>query len=266
MSDDYKFIYVVGGRSFAYLINPYFYSIEIIVNNGVMTTNTSVLYTNSLFGATESDIVRINDYVYILFGSYLKTFSSPTITALNYKTGYPSVFSFSDNMSIYGHRAAHYGNSIYVFGGGLSINSLISDNKATNRFYKLQFSDSDIPSLNCSTGTVFNETCLPCPAGTYYSNSVCVDCPTGTFSNNIALKNRLQCIPCAYSHFSPHTGATYCLECSSNSYCPIGSSYQMGNFSIETFQISNLKLIQETLLIYLNLLRIYGMGLFECWG
>lgn len=45
LSDDYKFIYVVGGRSFAYLINPYFYYIEIIVNNGVMTTNISVLDT-----------------------------------------------------------------------------------------------------------------------------------------------------------------------------------------------------------------------------
>ena len=178
----------------------------------------------------------MNDYVYIIFGSYWNFNSSPNITALNYKTGEITVFNLSDNMSIYGHRASHYADSIYVFGGGLSINSLLSENTATNAFYRLKFTDNDRPSPNCSTGTFLNKTCQPCPAGTYYNSINCSGCPAGTFSNKIALKSVLQCLPCAYSHYSPVAGATYCVECSSNVYCPIGSSYVRDDFSIEAYK------------------------------
>ena len=233
-------VYIVGGMSYLLQPNQYLYQITLNSNNQVFTTSTTVLFTSSYLSVSEFDIVTTANFVYLLYGSFWNYYSIKNITVFNFETKEVSTFEVSGNMNFYGHSASHYADSIYVFGGGVSVDSVKQNNLVTNGFFKLKITSDDSFYLNCSEGTIGDD-CTPCSWGTIAKSGACEPCPPGTFSTSIASISFSQCFPCNYGEFSDKLGAYYCLQCESDAFCPIGSTKVQQDFygpSYESYQPS----------------------------
>ena len=65
---------------------------------------------------------------------------------------------------------------------------------------------ANIPS-NTNAQTFYQ--CMPCQAGTYYSNGSCAKCPAGTYSQETGATSSNTCRPCPDYQWSD-AGSTYC--------------------------------------------------------
>lgn len=155
-------------------------------------------------------------------------------------------------MLISSHTAVHYADSIYIFGGAVSADNIALESETTNNFFKLTRSADILNTLQCSIGTI-GEDCLPCGPGYFANDNVCTPCSVGTYSTSVASSSIFTCIPCAINSSNPNPGSTYCMDCPSYSYCPIGSSKlakrseilqyhssQPHDYELQTVYISNI--------------------------
>lgn len=215
-------VYVIGGRLINFKPVNTIYKIQILEKNKEFSTVTSLHHEYSMALPSQSGFVKSGDYVYLIFGAYWEYISVPYIFELNYKTKAETMWPFDTEYSIYSHIAEHYKDSIYVFGGGISIGRIIMGMSANNNLLKIDRSESVLTRLECSRGTI-GDTCEPCKAGYYEQNSECIPCPSGRYSVIIASTTAFQCLPCDYGFFNYKEGNSYCFECLSQDYCPIGS-------------------------------------------
>ena len=214
-------MYVLGGMDINYKPSTSFYKVTLLENNS--KTATSLLYNTINPIASKTSMVKQGDFIYIAFGSYWENIVFPTIFIFNFKTYEEYLMQFSAEFALYGHTTVHYGDSLYIIGGSSTISRIEVGFIANNELYKLTRSPSDVIYLGCSDGTLEPD-CTPCPVGYLFQNSQCEPCPTGTFSTKIALVSYSQCTDCAFGSYTSKTGSTYCIDCPTGSYCPIGSS------------------------------------------
>ena len=222
-SDPDLAIYVLGGMASNYSPSTALYKISLTVSDGVYSTNTSLIHNTLQQIASETSMVRTGDLIYIVFGSYWKKMAVSHIMVFNYKTYEEYYIDFDSEFALYGHTVAHYGDSLYIIGGGCTIAGVEFGFLANNVLYKLTRSESDLVYLACSDGTIEPD-CTPCPAGYVFQAGACVPCPPGTFSTVIASTSYNLCQHCMYGTYSSKGGATYCIDCPTGAYCPIGAS------------------------------------------
>ena len=217
-------LYTLGGMRSSYEASTSLYKINLIETNGVYTTSTALVHNTSIPVTSEAAMIKNGDFVYVVFGTYWKKLAFPRILVFNYKTYEENYITLDSEFALYGHTAIQYGDSIYIIGGSSTIAGIELGFIPNNNFYKLRRSLSDPVYLDCSDGTIEPD-CVPCPAGQVFQNFECVPCPTGRFSTSIASTSYLQCSRCVFGTYNSAPGATYCIDCPSSSYCPIGSSF-----------------------------------------
>ncbi|OMJ94323.1 hypothetical protein SteCoe_2523 [Stentor coeruleus] len=208
---------VVGGSSFEEFPNFFWYQIEVLED----FFNVSVKMSSDYFYYTDNALVVSKDYFYIIYGSVMSRYMKSDICKVHLITGEVEILKLPIDSGAYGHSACHWKNSIYVFGGGKSLDAFRLENSITNNFFKIENSDNSI-DIECSISTI-GKNCTPCIPGEYYYNKQCIPCPKGKFSSVIAAFGEEQCIPCPAGTYSNKIGADYCLECPYEFYCPLGS-------------------------------------------
>ena len=222
-SDPELVIYVLGGIISNYNPSTALYKINLIEANGVYSTSTSIVHNTLEPIAAEASMVRTGDLIYVVFGSYWKRLAISQIMVFNYKTYEEYYIELDYELALYGHTASHYGDSLYIIGGGSTIGGIKLGFTGNNVLYKLTRSESDPVYLACSDGTIEPE-CTPCPEGYVFQGSGCLPCPAGTFSTVRASTSYSMCAHCMFGTYSSKEGGTYCLDCPTGAYCPIGSS------------------------------------------
>ena len=213
-------IYVIGGSSFSGIPNQNLYKVTININTFSMKID--IVYVSSAIAVNYPSISVAGDYAFLFFGNYFNLVVKPSIFAINYNNIAIIPLEFNYSLGLYGHTVEYFKDSFYIFGGGFSIDSLITTGNTYNTVYKFS-RNSNGPFFVCSDGAIPPD-CEPCPVGTYFSNGICVKCSPGTASDKIASINSRQCFPCNYGYYSNKSGSAYCIQCTTNHYCPIRSS------------------------------------------
>jgi hypothetical protein len=138
-------------------------------------------------------------------------------------------------------------------------------------------------NFTCSDG-FYGDLCEMCPPGTYnyFSNSMtCQPCLPGTSSDDYALNNYAQCLPCEYGSYTENFGSKFCFDCANTIDCkfrtilpksrefipsfvnsqpsPFNDKVSDSENYIKTVQISVFSLIALLFLIYLlhNKLKLF---------
>lgn len=217
-------IYVVGGSTFQHFPN------NCVIQIYLSSSGTSILKIinkpgssmDFIDGVSETAAVFIQNTAYLFFGSFWNTQVVNYIVAIDLQDGEYTLITLTENYYKYGHSAVHFGNAVYLFGGGVAVAGYKIYNTETNLLYKI--TEFEVGNSSCSPGTQDSD-CQLCSKGTYWEDGTCEKCPAGTFSTSIAAISVDQCLPCAEGTFSNNTGSIYCLDCSVNFYCPLGTSY-----------------------------------------
>ena len=246
-------VYAVGGQTLTLKPSNFIYKIELSHDSkGVTTSNTSVAYRSTNVLPSQSSLIVTDKEIYMIFGSTWEYLTYPYIWTIDISFTKESLISVPDFLSIYGHSAVHYQDSLYIFGGGYSLDNVLLASTASNTLFTISLSTEDGGALECSIGTTSPD-CTPCPPGTYYSLNQCLPCPAGRYSSTVSSISSLQCLPCMYGYHNIKSGASYCLKCSDSSFCPIGSivpQQQMQKMHYQSIQPlaydDNLKYIANT--------------------
>lgn len=231
------FIYTIGGQTISQKPSNSVYRIEFSKIGDNFLTNSSLFYSFSTALPASTSIIHSGDYCYLLFGSYWDYLIVPYIFSFNYRLKEEYIWEINSNTYIYGHSAAHYAGSIYIFGGGYSTDKIQLGEEVSNRFLKLTRSDIFLSTLQCSISTVSPD-CQTCTQGYYANNDICTPCPVGMYSTSIAIHSIFGCVPCGFGNYNPKLGSTYCINCPSDTYCPIGSSELTKRSEILAYQNS----------------------------
>ncbi|OMJ71589.1 hypothetical protein SteCoe_30156 [Stentor coeruleus] len=124
----------------------------------------------------------------------------------------------------------YYNKTIYVFGGGYSVETFILPYLPMPRFIKIGIEDfcyNDTCIVRCGIGFGGESSnCDLCPEGcfAYYSYpQFCMKCSSGYYLPNQGSSSVYQCLPCPEGTFSENPGSKHCKICPSGKYCPIGS-------------------------------------------
>lgn len=220
---NYFKIQIVGGAdSTGYpntnLITVYFY------NNNTQEIKMSPLgdITKQAIVGLETAVMLYNKTALRFGGSMFNWMIFTNIVAYDLDTGSYKLFDTRFDFDFYGHTAVHFKKSIYVFGGGTSIEIYKSYYNFSSNLLKIDFELKDEVELGCSAGT-YGENCDPCPAGTYSSNNTCIKCPPGRYTTKLASTSIEQCMPCPSGKFSNTEGSNRCRDCEFGYLCPIGS-------------------------------------------
>ena len=144
----------------------------------------------------------------------------------------------------YAQACAYYNTSLYCFGGGSSISSLLRMDVAHNRLFSIDtqgICEGGMCEVLCSEGTYQTSGgCEVCPSGYFaegMGNSECTACSIGTHNANTGATSKRECYPCPQGYFNNEAGASRCLQCEASDICPIGSVYS-GNILSSTQQKS----------------------------
>ena len=227
-------IYIVGGLTANYNPSQYVYKVNVTESNGVYTSSTSIFHETQTALSAQSAMVQSGDYILLFFGSYYRSVVNSWIFVLNLNTLEEYTVSFDSEFCVYDHTAVHYGDSIYIFGGSSAASGSEVGFNADSPFFKLTREAGDLLYIPCSSGTLEPD-CIPCPEGYYFQDAQCVACPAGKFSQEIASVSILQCTPCAFGTYNSKVGASYCIDCPTTNYCPIGSSILMNYLQIKDY-------------------------------
>ena len=233
------YIYVMGGKSFDGITTK---KVHLITVTSLSDTKYSVktdelLYDYYLYLYNTALVVSGNSG-HLMIGTAFEGTVNSTMVSYDICKNQISFLNLPSKYGVFSHSAVHYGKSIYVFGGGYSVDGNQIDNSATNFLYN--FSLPEI--LNCSLG-LFEEDgeCKSCPIGTYGNyNSRCITdnycslcsiientcsgCDFGKFLDKEGSTSKYTCSACPHGKFSNKLNSTKCLDCSESSYCPIGST------------------------------------------
>jgi hypothetical protein len=229
---------IAGGYDI--LQSPNFNLIQVTFTNVSILVNVQpfgVKAYQEIFGAETSTFVSGNNLIRV-GGSIFSWIILQNIMIYNFESKSTKIIDTRYQIGLYGHTAVHYKKSIYIFGGGKSIEIYRSDTDISKNFMKVDLSDY----LNCSQGT-FGKSCELCPTGTFGNNSKCTDCPAGTYNDKRGSSILSQCLPCPFGTFSSKKGSRFCLDCEKGFYCPIGSTAPMKYYQLpqnESYQPSSM--------------------------
>lgn len=215
--NDAVIINMVGGSSFEDYPNFDWFQIKILQD----AFEVSVKLNSENLGYSDIALVVAEEHFYVIFGSLWDKVITSSITKVNLISGEVTVFSFPEDNGLYGHTVCHWKDTFFIFGGGIERNIFKIKNSASNNLIKIENSES-FTKIECGIGTILSN-CTPCQAGEYYQNNSCIPCPKGKFSPNVASIGEEHCIPCATGKFSDKEGSSYCLDCSYQDFCPLGS-------------------------------------------
>lgn len=221
------------------LIQNIYYSLfgsdELQINyQGKMIYDISISYwkkEESLFsfgGATQGISMQF-DNKFFYFGGRDHYFVAYRRLCLDYKG---KSYVIPTGYYPYNTAFTYYKTRMYVYGGGLLnlYKTMMPFNQQTNMIsfdLNMTYSENKI-SFNCSLGTWYNgESCESCPPGSYsdtVSNSKCTLCPPGSYNPNSGSTSYRQCYPCPGGHYNHNEGASNCLSCTSDNFCPTGTT------------------------------------------
>ncbi|CAG9310157.1 unnamed protein product [Blepharisma stoltei] len=126
----------------------------------------------------------------------------------------------------YATEMTYFGQSLYLFGGGDTISSLVQNYIPKQFLFEISQSSEDNFAWPCSNGT-YGEKCKPCPEGHYadsFGTTECKKCPKGTYNTFKGARTHDECYPCPYGSYAPSEGSKYCDNCPASMYCPAGTS------------------------------------------
>lgn len=229
------YIFTLGGRT-KNGQNQNLFKSEIIYKDNKYSTYTSVIKEFESFYLSHAGMVYSKDHLFLIYGSKWDFYISPSLYMINIESGDISEINSFPSEQRDGHSLVQYGKNFYVFGGGTGTDDLL-DNHISNILFEIKPENDDLNLLNCSDGTI-EETCEPCPVGNYCTNSVKIPCLKGTFSNQLSCIHELQCLPCDYNYYNDKLGSTYCMQCNTNDYCPIGSMNPIPRPNVQSYRAS----------------------------
>ena len=230
-------IYTFGGRTQQMAPTNQIYKVEISANSdGSLVSSTSAFYQTRYHMPSDSSLIVTDSFIYMVLGSNWSFAMYPYVWAISLDFTSEFMISVALEESLFGHSAVHYRDSLYVFGGGYSLDNLILASTATNNILKIAWKEGELAPLDCSSGSV-TQNCVPCVEGTYDDGSgECADCPPGSYSQVIASSYINQCMPCPYGTFNNKYGSLFCLDCIGGMYCPIGSKAPQEKFEKTHYQ------------------------------
>ena len=187
------------------------------------------------------------------------------------------IYSFGSTMKFldvkfdhYNYAAAsvYFNKSIYIFGGGSVLGKSLRAEVAHNLFIEIEI-DEICEKYNCTpkcSGGTYNNghSCSLCNKGTYASglnNKNCSLCPSGTYNNNFGSNSAEQCLPCAEGSYNNVKGSQFCINCTKDEFCPVGSKVpikkiknkEVSSIQPQLFKKPNLKF---TFIIYQVLVSV----------
>jgi hypothetical protein len=216
---------IVGGSDFnSYpnqkLVNFTFKGLELIEKS---FKQLGLLQEQSMIGS-ETTVIVTENHIIRLGGSIYSLILLPTVLVYERSSEKYWIIPTRYQLELWGHSGVHFEDSIYIFGGGGSNEVYKSYRRISNNLIKVSFNTDDGIQLDCSPGT-FNESCEPCPQGSYFLNGICMDCPPGRVNDILASTSVEQCMPCDENYYNDRPGASSCLQCPSSYACPIGSAF-----------------------------------------
>ncbi|OMJ94599.1 hypothetical protein SteCoe_2248 [Stentor coeruleus] len=233
-NDEFINIYTIGGKSIAGP-NEKFLKTQVVLKDNYFTTNTSVISSEKV-NLNHAGMINSNNQLFVIFGSKWDFYISPSLIMIDIESFNISEIASFPNERRDGSSLVQYGKEFYVFGGGTSTDDLI-DNHISNTLFKITPEDDDNNLYNCSDGTT-GENCEPCPTGYYCLHLEKMPCNKGTFSNQISNVHEVQCIPCDYQFYNDKLGASYCNQCNTNDFCPIGSISPVLKITVPAYKTS----------------------------
>ena len=192
----------------------------------------------------EGDVLKIG-------GQRLDSIADSSIFVFNYK-GNP--LNFLKEISYFSYQSAYvyYNYSIYVFGGGETVEKGLLMAYSNNNLWKLSMKDIAEGSeydVFCSAGTTStDQTCELCKEGTYsdgIGNQPCLKCPAGTYNKNPGATSNRQCYPCDEGSFNNFEGQGICFTCPAGYFCPPGSTEPIDKISQNRFYSKQPKIYAE---------------------
>ncbi|OMJ66392.1 hypothetical protein SteCoe_36769 [Stentor coeruleus] len=257
--NDAVIINVVGGSSFEDYPNFNWYQVKIVQD----TYEASIKLNSKYLGNSDIALAVAEEHFYVIFGSSWDKIISSYITKVNLISGEVTVLSFPEDTGLYGHSVCHWKDTFFIFGGGISRSAFKIQNSANNNLLKIENSES-LTEIECGLGTILPN-CTPCQSGKYYQDNSCISCPKGKFSESIASIGEEHCIPCPAGKFSDKEGSSYCLDCSYQKFCPLGSIKQKLPFlSLQKSEIHPENYKRKTNYVTSNILQIMMIALLGC--
>ena len=236
---DQVYIYIMGGKLFEGIVTRRVHRITVTTYSD---TEYSVKYDELLYeyylALYNTALVVSGNSAHMISGLPFEGAINATMMSFDVCKNQLSYINLPSQYGVFGHSAVHYGKSIYVFGGGYSIQTRQIDNSATNFFYNFSFPDV----LNCSLGLYEDGSeCKSCPKGTYGNydstcnsdeycsvcsviNNTCKGCDVGKYSDTAGSASKYSCSLCSQGQYSDEIGSIKCRDCEQSGFCPVGSS------------------------------------------
>ena len=237
-------IYILGGKTFNGLTTKNVHRITVkIYSDTEYSVKSEVVLDDYYLNMYYTALVVSGNSAHLMIGTPFEGSVNATLASYNICENKITYTNFPMQYGVFGHTAVHYGKSIYVFGGGYTVQTRQVHNSATNRLFN--FSLPEI--LNCSLGLYEEDSeCKSCPEGTYgeynstcsideycyicpVTKNTCFGCKSGQYSNIRGSAYKFACSLCPQGRFSDQVGSTNCRDCSQSGFCPIGSSKPIKN-------------------------------------
>ncbi|CAG9320893.1 unnamed protein product [Blepharisma stoltei] len=178
---------------------------------------------------SEATVAVLPDYMVIIGGEFSDFYVSSSISTLSIKNFTILSVEYMD-IPLFSHQSAYFADKLYIFGGSLSINTLLAGKLTSGTLFKMSFENSLI-RYPCSKGSYLNNSqCLICQPGSYseeFDSTECTKCPKGTFLDDSGGQAASLCIPCRYGSYSDELGTELCKNCPAGMQCDVGSTEPM---------------------------------------
>ncbi|CAG9313039.1 unnamed protein product [Blepharisma stoltei] len=149
------------------------------------------------FSLAQAAVVNIDNYIIVIGGEQWNFKAFDTIYMVDLDVNPPNHTLIGHlEEAIYATEVTYFQNSIYLFGGGDTLSSLVQNFIAKRFLFKTSIEKTDDLSWSCSNGT-YGDNCDLCPEG-YYSDTfgaeTCKACPKGTYNKFSAARTLVSAI------------------------------------------------------------------------
>ncbi|CAG9320892.1 LZTR1_7 [Blepharisma stoltei] len=221
--DDWRF-YALFGKLSGDLPNKNIYKFSLGTKS--WETTHTFQYNDIYTSFSEQSMQVFNTFLISIGGEFEDYYSCNFITLINITNFETETIEYMED-SLFSHQSSYFIDKLYVYGGSLSINSIMPGRLVSSILYKIAFNDSRI-RYPCSPGSYkVGPECKICPVGTYsenYDAPECEKCPVGTYLDRPGAASANLCIPCKYGSYTNVTGAGLCKQCPAGMECEIGST------------------------------------------